>query len=104
MPVVPAPPLEAMPRMEILLVPALSMFTPGEKRATSWKSLTPRISIASCVSAVTLRGTLLKLSSWRVAVTVISCSGPPLSSAGVVSAAKAAAPHSAASVPTTAPV
>src|SRR5256885_12796231 len=42
MPVVPAPPDPEMPRMEMLLVPELSKFTPGVKRATSEKSLTPR--------------------------------------------------------------
>src|ERR1700734_982932 len=73
MPVVPAPAEEEMPRIEMALVPELSMLTPGVKRAMSWKSLMPRSSIASCVSAVTLIGTLLKDSSWRVAVTTISC-------------------------------
>ena len=38
-------------------------FTPGVKRTMSWKSLIPRRSMASWVSAVTLIGTLLKLSS-----------------------------------------
>jgi hypothetical protein len=42
MPVVPAPPVPEMPRMEMLLVPELSKFTPGVKRATSEKSLMPR--------------------------------------------------------------
>src|SRR2546430_1097328 len=76
MPVVPAPPVPEMPRMEMLLVPELSKFTPGVKRATSEKSLMPRLSRLSCVRAVTLIGTLLRLSSRRVAVTVISCKGP----------------------------
>src|SRR5882762_6847768 len=76
MPVVPAPPVPEMPRMDMLLVPELSKFTPGVKRATSEKSLMPRLSRLSCVSAVTLIGTLLRLSSRRVAVTVISCKGP----------------------------
>ena len=62
-----------MPRMEIALVPELSIVTPGVKRATSWKSLMPSWSIDSCVSAVTLIGTLLSASSWRVAVTTTSC-------------------------------
>ena len=72
MPVVPAPPVPEMPRMEMLLVPELSKFTPGVKRATSEKSLMPRSSSASWVSAVTLIGTLERLSSRRVAVTVTS--------------------------------
>ncbi len=66
--------------MEMLLVPELSKFTPGVKRATSEKSLMPRSSRLSCVSAVTLMGTRLRLSSRRVAVTVISCKGPPVAS------------------------
>src|SRR5919108_3918 len=82
MPVVPAPPLPEMPRMEMLLVPELSKFTPGVKRATSEKSLTPRSSRLSWVSAVTLTGTLERLSSRRVAVTVTSCSTPVDSVAG----------------------
>src|SRR2546421_2416469 len=74
MPVVPAPPVPEIPRMEMLLVPELSKFTPGVKRATCEKSLIPRSSRLSCVSAVTLSGTLLRLSSRRVAVTTTSCS------------------------------
>ncbi len=46
--------------MEMLLVPELSKFTPGVKRATSEKSLMPRSSRLSWVSAVTLIGTLLE--------------------------------------------
>src|SRR5580698_3960027 len=42
--------------------------------------------MASCVNAVTLIGTLLRLSSLRVAVTTISCSGPTVSSAAAASA------------------
>src|ERR1700687_3951330 len=42
MPVVPAPAEEEMPRIEIALVPELSIDTPGVKRAMSWKSLMPR--------------------------------------------------------------
>ncbi len=52
-----------MPRIEMAFVPALSMVTPGVKRATSWKSLMPRLSMVSWVSAVTLMGTLLRASS-----------------------------------------
>ena len=81
MPVVPAPPVPEIPRIEMLLVPELSKFTPGVKRATSEKSLMPRRSRLSCVSAVTLIGTLDRLSSRRVAVTVTSCSGPAVSGA-----------------------
>jgi hypothetical protein len=77
MPVVPAPAEEEMPRIEIALV-ELSIDTPGVKRAMSWKSLMPRASMASWVSAVTLIGTLLRASSWRVAVTTTSCSPPAL--------------------------
>src|SRR5579862_4176535 len=76
MPVVPAPPEEAMPRMEMLLVPEVSTFTPGVKRATSRISLMPRSSMFSWVSAVMLIGTFAIDSSRRVAVTVISCKGP----------------------------
>src|SRR5580658_3845500 len=94
MPVVPAPPDEEMPRIEIALVPELSIETPGVKRAMSWKSLMPRASMASCVSAVTLIGTLLKDSSWRVAVTTISCR--PLE---LLSGAETGALASAASAP-----
>src|SRR5204862_6288353 len=65
----------------MLLVPELSKFTPGVKRATSEKSLMPRRSRLSCVSAVTLIGTLVRLSSRRVAVSVTSCSGPAVSGA-----------------------
>ncbi len=89
MPVVPAPPVEAMPRIAMLLVPVLSMLIPGGKRATSRMSLMPRTSIASWVNAVTLRGTFERLSSCRVAVTTISCSGPL--SAGAATAAVSAA-------------
>src|ERR1700728_4731288 len=99
MPGGPAPPVEAMPRMEMLLVPELSILTPGVKCTMSWKSLMPRRSMASCVSAVTLIGTLLRLSSWRVAVTVISCNGPLASAAAVVSAADAGAAYKAAGAP-----
>ena len=63
-----------MPRIEMALVPELSIETPGVKRAMSWKSLIPRMSMSSWVSAVTLIGTLLSASSWRVAVTTTSCS------------------------------
>src|SRR5580704_13167457 len=96
MPVVPAHAEDEMPRIEIALVPELSIETPGVKRAMSWKSLMPRASIASWLSAVTLIGTLLSASSWRVAVTTISCRplgvfsaavGVALASSGVAAAA-----------------
>src|SRR5262249_23578047 len=77
MPVVPAPADEEIPRIEIALVPELSMVTPGVKRTMSLMSLMPRRSIASWVSAVTLIGTLLSSSSRRVAVTTTSCSKSP---------------------------
>ena len=64
-----------MPRMAMLLVPDLSMLTPGVNLATSWKSLMPRRSKASCVSAVMLIATLLSDSSRREAVTTISPTG-----------------------------
>ena len=82
----------------MLLVPELSKFTPGVKRAISWKSLMPRSSRLSWVSAVTLMGTLLSDSSRRVAVTVISCSGLALASlVALCSCAQAAPPvHSSA--------
>ena len=73
MPVVPAPAEEEMPRIEMALVPEVSMLTPGVKRTMSWKSLMPLRSMSSWVSAVTLMGTLLRASSWRVAVTTTSC-------------------------------
>src|ERR1700730_11634566 len=72
MPVVPAPPEEEMPRIEIALVPVVSIDTPGVNRTTSWKSLIPFWSIISWLNAVTLIGTRLMLSSRRVAVTTIS--------------------------------
>ena len=96
MPVVPAPPVEAMPRIAMLLVPVLSMLIPGVKRATSRMSLMPRTSIASWVKAVTLKGTLERLSSWRVAVTTISCSGPASAGASAAAGAAAAAVSAAA--------
>ena len=66
-----------MPRIEMALVPEVSMLTPGVKRTRSWKSLMPLLIHAmSWVSAVTLMGTLLRDSSCRVAVTTIS-SRPP---------------------------
>src|SRR5262249_44807106 len=77
MPVVPAPAEEEIPRIEIALVPELSMVTPGVKRTMSLMSLMPRRSIASWVSAVTLIGTLLSSSSRRVAATTTSCSKSP---------------------------
>src|SRR4029077_11037845 len=89
MPVVPAPPEEEMPRIEMALVPELSMLTPGVKRTMSWKSLMPLLSISSCVSAVTLIGTLLRDSSRRVAVTTTSCSPPCVVSVAVVLSAGA---------------
>jgi len=49
MPVVPAPPDEEIPRMEIALVPEVSMDTPGVKRTISVKSLMPLVSIVSWV-------------------------------------------------------
>src|ERR1022692_4949630 len=48
------------------------MEIPGVKRTRSVMSLTPFWSIVSCEKALTLIGTLLKDSSRRVAVTVIS--------------------------------
>src|SRR5580658_5735318 len=76
MPVVPAPADEEIPRIEIALVPEVSMETPGVKRTISWKSLMPFLSIVSSLMAVMLMGTLLMLSSRRVAVTTISSSAP----------------------------
>ena len=87
-----------MPRIEIALVPELSIDTPGVKRAMSWKSLMPRASIASWVSAVTLIGTLLKASSCRVAVTTTSCKlsfcapSPPVAATSAAVALLAASP------------
>ena len=46
----------------------------------------PRMSMSSWVSAVTLIGTLLSDSSWRVAVTTTSCS-PPSSGLSVAAGA-----------------
>src|SRR5580658_3449008 len=89
MPVVPAPPEEEMPRIEIALVPEVSIDTPGVKRTISEKSRMPFWSSASWVSAVMLMGTLLMFSSRRVAVTTIS-SSPPLTGALAVSAEEAA--------------
>ena len=83
--------------MEMLLVPELSKFTPGVKRATSEKSLTPRSSRLSCVSAVTLMGTLLRLSARRVAVTMTSCKGPALVSLPCVCSCARLAPGTPAS-------
>ena len=65
-----------------------SIATPGVKRTTSEKSLMPFWSMASWVMAVTLIGTRLMLSSWRVAVTTISSRAPV-----VVSAAPALRAH-----------
>jgi hypothetical protein len=85
-----------MPRIEIALVPSLLNVTPGVKRTRSWKSLTPFWSIVSCVNAVTLIGTLLRLSSCRVAVTTISSSSPvPFSAAAASVDASATALASA---------
>src|SRR5579862_4026934 len=58
-------------------------------------SLMPLRSIASCVYALTLMGTLLSDSSRRFAVTVTSCMMPVSAASlpGVTSAAKAVAPH-----------
>ena len=83
--------------MEMLLVPELSKFTPGVKRATSEKSLTPRSSRLSCVRAVTLMGTLLRLSARRVAVTMTSCKGPALASLPCVCCCARLAPGTQAS-------
>ncbi len=41
MPVVPAPPEEEMPRIEIAFVPEVSIETPGVKRTISEKSRMP---------------------------------------------------------------
>jgi len=41
MPVVPAPPEEEMPRIEMAFVPEVSIDTPGVKRTISVKSLIP---------------------------------------------------------------
>src|SRR5882757_3613729 len=84
MPVVPEPPEEEMPRIEIELlpVPAASIVTPGVKRATSVKSLMPFWSMVSWVNALTLTGTLLSAASCRVAVMTISCKGPAGETAG----------------------
>ena len=71
----------------MVLVPEVSKFTPGVKRATSEKSLMPRSSRLSWVSAVMLIGTLEALSSRRVAVTVTSASGLPALSALLLSVA-----------------
>src|ERR1700683_364556 len=76
MPVVPAPADEEIPRIEIAFGPEVSMETPGVKRTISWKSLMPFLSIVSSLMAVMLMGTLLMLSSRRVAVTTISSSAP----------------------------
>src|ERR1017187_6756839 len=74
MPVVPAPPEEEIPRIEMALVPEVSIDTPGVNLTISEKSRMPFWSRASCVSAVMLIGTLLMFSSRRVAVTTISSS------------------------------
>src|ERR1039457_6348997 len=87
MPVVPEPPEEEMPRIEIRLVSLASNATPGVKRTMSEKSLMPLASMASRVSTLTLIGTRLSDSSWRVAVTVTSSStDTPVSASLVVCA------------------
>ena len=96
MPVVPEPPDEEMPRIDMLLVPLVSMFTPGVYLATSVKSFTPLRSSVSCENALTLTGTLLSSSLWRVAVMTISCSEPPASGAASADAAAGAAASAAA--------
>jgi len=100
MPVVPAPPEEEMPRIEIAFVPEVSKFTPGVNRTISEKSLMPFWSSASWVSAVMLIGTLLMLSSRRVAVTTISSSAPAAASAASAACARGPTP---AQVPIAAP-
>lgn len=72
MPVVPAPPLDAMPRMAMLWVPEVSILMPGMKRARFSMSLIPRMSIWDRDIAEMLIGTLLINSARRVAVTTIS--------------------------------
>jgi len=71
--VVDAPTVERMPRMAMLVVMFVcSNTTPGVCRIMSAKSRTPRLSSVSALKALTLIGTLLKTSSLRVAVTMIS--------------------------------
>jgi choline-glycine betaine transporter len=95
MPVVPAPPDDEMPRIEIAFVPELSIDTPGVNRTISEKSRMPFWSRSSWLIAVMLIGTLLMFSSRRVAVTTISSSAPvdaaPASAAPLASVAPAAA-------------
>ena len=78
--------------MEMELVPLESIDTPGVNLAISVKSLTPFRSMVSCDMAVALMGTLLRASAWRVAVTMISWSVPPLdwAASGAASAGAAA--------------
>jgi hypothetical protein len=74
------------------LVPDVSIDTPGVKRTSSVMSRMPFSSRVSWLRAVMLIGTLLMLSSRRVAVTTISCSAldeAPVSLLGVASLAQA---------------
>ena len=76
--------------MEMLFVPEVSMVSPGVKRAMPWMSLMPLVSMSAALMAVMLMGTLLALSSRRVAVTVTSCSIGPWSALAVDAEASAA--------------
>src|SRR5580698_96237 len=95
MPVVPEPPEEEMPRMEILSVPAVSTLMPGVKRARSPMSLMQRASMSSADMAVMLIGTLLRDCSRRVAVTTTSCNPGVSAAPASAGAAAPAAPGSA---------
>src|SRR5271154_6001204 len=71
MPVVPEPADDWIPRMAMSWLSGWNV-TPGVNLATSAKDLIPWMSILAAVKALMLWGTLLRLASLRVAVTMIS--------------------------------